>query len=114
MKGRTSAMLGHLLVGFLTGVVGIFGTSVGGKGFSQGASLLPVIIALPILGLAGIMIFLGGIGYIVKKKALFNVGYYGDILLIILGVSALPGGLVILIIGFLLRRAIIPEAKSST
>ncbi len=111
MKGSTSAMLGHLIFGFLAGSVGIMMTIQGGGEGLVNPSILPTIILIPLLGLSGVMIFLGGVGFIIKKKTLYYVGILGDILMILIALTemALP----LAVLGIILAYTIFPEVKGS-
>jgi len=109
MKGSTSAMLGHLIFGFLAGAFGILTTIQGSGEGLVNPSILPTIILLPLLGLSGVMIFLGGVGFIVKKRVLYYVGLFGDILMILIALTGMA--LPLIILGAILAFTIYPEVK---
>ena len=110
MKGRTSAMLGHLIFGFLAGAFGISASFYKGTGITN-TSIIPLMVVLPLLGLVGVLIFLGGIGLLVKKSQLYYVGLAGDILIIPLALTG--GGFWVAFIGALLAITIYPEIKNN-
>jgi hypothetical protein len=95
MKARTSSMLGHLFVGFLAGAFGISAAIQGSAGISN-PSVLPLTLLLLLLGLSGLMILVGGIGFIVKKKPLQYIGFVGDIVMTILAFTGKVWVLVVL------------------
>ena len=110
MKLRTGSIIAHLVLGFGAGYMGIVGFISGPDFFSVGKSFLPSSIILPILGVGGVLVFLGGIGIITKKKLLSYMGLIGDIIFVLLGIIGLE--ITLTVVGVLLVGIMISEMRA--